>query len=106
MRRCGAENAPCIKAPCTTAIMLKASFLDVAFLCAIRADTRGFGRYELSNLVDCASHAPVCQRLRARILERIREAGEAAAEIMSLPSKHPGQRSIEYPNSKDRAFYR
>lgn len=58
--------------------------------------------YELSNLVSMASHAHVCQRLRTRILERMQEAGEASADIISLPSEHSGQRSIDYPNSKNR----
>lgn len=53
--------------------------------------------YELTNLAGRESHADLGKRLADRLLERMREAGEAPAEIRPAPPVPKGQRTVEYP---------
>jgi arylsulfatase A-like enzyme len=53
--------------------------------------------YELCNLAGFASHTEVRETLSARLLERMRGAGEPPAKIEPMPSRHSGQRTINDP---------
>ena len=46
--------------------------------------------YELQNLVTHASHAPVREHLRTRLLARMTEAGEPPATILPAPEPYTG----------------
>lgn len=50
--------------------------------------------YELTNLVNAESHAPVRAILRARLIARMTEAGEAAPEIVPAEVQPSGQRRV------------
>src|SRR5579884_90861 len=41
--------------------------------------------YELTNLIGSEAHRPVCEAMRARLIQRMVEAGEAAPEIQPAP---------------------
>ncbi|MCC5847128.1 MAG: sulfatase-like hydrolase/transferase [Verrucomicrobia bacterium] len=54
--------------------------------------------YELSNLVHLSVYRPVTATLRARLLERMAEIGEAETEIVSTDANHSsGQRTVDDP---------
>jgi arylsulfatase A-like enzyme len=50
--------------------------------------------YELTNLIGMDSHREVCEVMRARLLRRMVEAGEAAPVIESAPMRPGGQRRV------------
>jgi arylsulfatase A-like enzyme len=50
--------------------------------------------YELNNLVGLSSHQRVAEVLRARLLRRMAEAGEAEPEIVLAPARAGGQRQV------------
>jgi arylsulfatase A-like enzyme len=50
--------------------------------------------YELENLIGYESHHPVAEKLRARLLRRMREAGESEPEIISAPSRQSWARCV------------
>ena len=50
--------------------------------------------HELVNLIQMASHRPVAEVMRQRLLRRMAEAGESPAEIVSAPVKKSGQRRV------------
>jgi arylsulfatase A-like enzyme len=56
--------------------------------------------YELTNLIDLPSHAPIRESLRQRLLARLAELGEPPAVIVPAPPD-PGfsQRTIDYPGT-------
>ncbi|WP_309387412.1 sulfatase-like hydrolase/transferase [Cerasicoccus frondis] len=55
--------------------------------------------YELANLVDFESHAPVREAMRRRLLSYIQKIERQTPSIEQAPQRHGGQRTIEYPNS-------
>jgi arylsulfatase A-like enzyme len=59
------------------------------FLYDLQADP-----YELANLIGLESHGEVSQVMRERLLRRMRQAGEAPAEIRPLPSQPTSQRRV------------
>ncbi len=59
------------------------------FLYDLQADP-----YELTNLAGLASHADLAARLRQRLVAKMREAGEPAAEIRPHPPREGGQRRV------------
>jgi arylsulfatase A-like enzyme len=50
--------------------------------------------YELCNIIDLGSHAPVRARMRQRLLRRMREAGEPEPRIIEHPVADSGQRIV------------
>lgn len=55
--------------------------------------------YEFSNLIESASHAPVREEFRLRLLRRMEAIGEPLAKIIpALTSADSSQRTVDYPN--------
>ncbi len=57
--------------------------------------------YELTNLVDRASHTGIRESFRARLLERMGAIGEPSVEILPASKITPaGQRTVDYPDNR------
>ena len=56
--------------------------------------------YELRNLIDLASHTPVRERMRQRLIARMQEVGEAEPTIEQVEPKPSGQWEV-YANEID-----
>lgn len=56
--------------------------------------------YELANIVDKESHAPVREEMKRRLLDYLQRIEKQTPEIKSLKQHPGGQRTIEYPNSR------
>ena len=57
--------------------------------------------YELTNLIGYESHRAVVEHLRARLVARMVEVGEAAPQIQDAPSRPSGQRRVTASEALD-----